>query len=161
MGGSIPKEYIPAIEQGMRAYCEQGGELKLPIVGVTARLVDGKSHDVDSSEMAFRTAGVLAMRMAMEQGGIKILEPIMKIEVSVPDEYMGEVLGDLNTRRMLIEELGHGAGNVRTIRGKVPIAEMFQYSTNLRSLTAGRGTYSMEPCEYTPVPRSLQDAIVR
>jgi elongation factor G len=161
VGGSVPKEYIPAVEDGIRDFCEKGGELKLPIVGVRASLIDGKSHDVDSSEMAFRTAGVLAMRMAIEAAGIRILEPIMKIEVTVPDDHMGEVLGDLNSRRVLIESLDHGHGNVRLIRGKIPIAEMFQYSTTLRSLTQGRGTYSMEPSEYVAVPRTLQDAIVR
>jgi elongation factor G len=160
-GGAVPKEYIPAVEAGVRDYCEKGGELKLPIVGMKATLVDGKSHDVDSSEMAFKTAGLMATREAFAKSGTNILEPIMKIEVQVPEEHMGEVLGDLNSRRVLIEELAQGMGNVRNIRGKVPIAEMFQYSTTIRSLTQGRGTYSMEPSEYAPVPRSLQEVIIK
>jgi elongation factor G len=161
VGGAIPKEYVPAVEDGIRTTCEQGGELRLPIVGLKATLVDGKYHDVDSSEIAFKTAGFLAVREALAQGGLVILEPLMKLDVQVPDEFMGAVLGDLNSRRMHIEELGQGAGNVRTIRGKVPIAEMFQYSTTLRSFTQGRGVFSMEPSQYAPVPRSLQDVIVK
>jgi elongation factor G len=161
VGGAIPREYIPAVEDGIREICEQGTELKLPIVGVKARLVDGKYHDVDSSEMAFRTAGNIAVREALAQLGFVILEPLMKLEVTCPDEHTGAVIGDLNSRRMVIEDLGQAPGNVRTIRGKVPIAEMFQYSTTLRSLTQGRGNFSMEPAEYQPVPRSLQDVIVK
>ena len=161
VGGSVPKEYIPAIEQGIRAYCERGGELRLPVVGMKALLVDGKAHDVDSSEMAFRAAGVLSMRMAVEKAGITILEPLMDIEVQTPEDYVGNVIGDLNSRRMQIEEITPGPGGLQTIRGRVPIAEMFQYSTTLRSNTQGRGTFSMQPSVYAPVPRSLQDVIVK
>jgi elongation factor G len=161
VGGSIPREFIPAVEDGIRSICEEGGELRIPIVGLKARLIDGKYHDVDSSEMAFRTAGQIAIREALAQLGQTILEPLMKLEVTVPDEFMGGVLGDLNSRRMNIEELGQGAGTLRTIRGKVPIAEMFQYSTTLRSLTQGRGNFSMEPCEYTPLPRSLAEVVIK
>jgi elongation factor G len=161
VGGAIPREFIAPIEDGLRAWCEEGGELRIPMVGLKARLVDGKYHDVDSSEMAFKTASHVAMREAVERLGIQILEPLMKLEVTVPDEFMGGVLGDLNSRRMQVEDLGQGAGTLRVIRGKVPIAEMFQYSTTLRSLTQGRGTFSMEPSEYTPVPRSLQETIVK
>ena len=160
VGGSIPKEYIPAVEDGIRKYCEDGGELRLPIVGVRAFLMDGKAHEVDSSELAFRAAGRLAIKGAMEQGGCTILEPLMKVEVQVPDEFVGAVIGDLNSRRMQIEDLSQGPGDIRIVRGKVPIAETFQYSTTLRSLTQGRATFSMEPNEYVPVPRSLQDVIV-
>ncbi len=161
VGGSIPKEYIPAIEYGIRMYCEGGGELKLPIVGVHATLIDGKSHDVDSSEIAFRAAGRLAILAAIETCGTTILEPLMTLEVSVPDEFVGNVIGDLNSRRVQIAEIAQGAGNLRIVRGKVPIAEMFQYSTSLRSMTQGRGTFSMSPSEYAKVPRSLQEAIIK
>ena len=106
-------------------------------------------------------AGFLAVRGALEQSGTVVLEPLMKLEVNVPDEFLGAVIGDLNSRRMQIEDLGSGAGNLRTIRGKVPIAEMFQYSTTLRSFTQGRGVFSMEPSESSPVPRSLQEVIVK
>jgi elongation factor G len=161
VGGAIPKEFIPAVEDGIIDTCAKGGDLKLPIVGLRATLIDGKYHEVDSNEMAFKTAGFLAVRGALEQGGLVILEPLMKLEVNVPDEFLGAVLGDLNSRRMQIEDLGQGAGNLRTIRGKVPIAEMFQYSTTLRSFTQGRGVFSMEPSEYAPVPRSLQEVVVK
>jgi elongation factor G len=161
VGGSVPKEYIPAVEDGILETCAKGGDLRLPIVGVKATLIDGKYHDVDSSEIAFKAAAFLAVRGALEQAGYVILEPLMKLEVNVPDEFLGAVLGDLNSRRMQIEDLGQGAGNIHTIRGKVPIAEMFQYSTTLRSFTQGRGVFSMEPSQYAPVPRSLQDVIAK
>mgnify|MGYP002624082332 CR=1 FL=1 len=161
VGGAVPKEYIPAVEDGIEKYCEEGGELRLPIVGLTATLVDGKYHDVDSSELAFRAAGRLAIRTALETAGITIMEPLMSIEVQTPDEFVGPVIGDLNSRRMQIGEIDQGPGNLRTIRGKVPIAEMFQYSTTLRSLTQGRATFTMQPSEYAPVPRSLQEVIVK
>ncbi|MCG3136048.1 MAG: Elongation factor G [Planctomycetes bacterium] len=160
-GGAIPREFIPAIEDGIRTLCEEGGELKIPIVGFKARLVDGKYHDVDSSEMAFKAAGQLAVREAIAGLGMTILEPLMKLEVTVPDEFMGAVLGDLNSRRTAIEDMASGAGTLRIVRGKVPIAEMFQYSTTLRSLTQGRGTFSMEPSAYQAVPRSLQETILK
>ena len=161
VGGRVPKEFIPAIEYGIVKYCEDGGDLRLPIVGVKATLVDGKSHDVDSSEIAFRAAGRLAIRGALEQAGCTIMEPLMRIEVTTPDEFVGNVIGDLNSRRMQIDEIAQGPGDIRIVRGKVPIAETFQYSTTLRSLTQGRANFSMEPCEYMPVPRSLQEVIVK
>jgi len=161
VGGSVPKEYIPAIEKGIREYCEKGGDLRLPIVGTKAVLVDGKAHDVDSSEIAFRAAGILCIRGALEKVGSTILEPLMDLEVQVPDDFVGAIIGDLNSRRTQIAEIAQGPGTLRTIRGKVPIAEMFQYSTTLRSLTQGRGTFSMAPCEYAPVPRSLQEVIIK
>jgi elongation factor G len=111
--------------------------------------------------MAFRTAGQIAMREALVQLGFTILEPLMKLEVNVPETYVGPVMGDLMSRRVLIEDQGVAPGNFKTIRGKVPIAEMFQYSTTLRSMTQGRGTFSMEPAHYQAVPRSLQDTIVK
>jgi elongation factor G len=158
-GGAIPKEYIPAIEDGIRTWCAEGGELKFPFVGVKATLVDGKYHDVDSSELAFVSAGKLAIRVAVEKVGATILEPIMRFEVTVPEEFLGPVVGDLSSRRAVVGEMADRSG-AKIIRGKVPISEMFQYATTLRSMTQGRGNFSLEPCEYAPVPKSLALKVV-
>ncbi|MCK6481822.1 MAG: elongation factor G [Planctomycetaceae bacterium] len=159
VGGAIPKEYIPAIEDGIRAYCTEGGDLRFPFVGLKAVLHDGKYHDVDSSELAFVAAGKLAIRTAVEKVGTTILEPIMRFEVTVPEEFTGPVMGDLNRRRAVVSENIEKAG-AKIIRGKVPIAEMFQYSTTLRSMTQGRGNFSLEPCEYAAVPQSIAKKVV-
>jgi elongation factor G len=160
VGGAIPKEYIPAVEDGIRAYCTEGGDLRFPFVGLRAVLFDGKYHDVDSSELAFTAAGRLAIRVAVEKAGTTILEPIMRFEVTVPEEFLGSVMGDLNSRRALVAEMTDKSG-AKIIRGKVPISEMFQYSTTLRSMTQGRGTFSLEPCEYAPVPKSIAAEVVK
>jgi len=157
-GGAIPKEYVPAIEDGIRQHCTEGGELKFPFVGIKATLVDGKYHDVDSSELAFLAAGKLAIRGAVEQVGTTILEPIMRFEVTVPEEFVGAVVGDLNSRRAVVHELSDKSG-AKIVRGKVPISEMFQYSTSLRSMTQGRGTFSLEPSEYAPVPKTIAEKV--
>jgi elongation factor G len=159
VGGSIPKEFIPAIEDGIRTYCAEGGDLRFPFVGIRAALYDGKYHDVDSSEMAFIAAGKLAIRAAIEKVGTTILEPIMRFEVTVPEEFLGPVMGNLSSRRAVVDESTDRSG-AKVIRGKVPIAEMFQYSTTLRSMTQGRGNFSLEPCEYSPVPKNLKEKIV-
>jgi elongation factor G len=159
VGGSIPKEFIPAIEDGIRAYCTEGGDLRFPFVGVKASLYDGKYHDVDSSELAFVAAGKLAVRAAIERVGTTILEPIMRFEVTVPEEFLGPVMGNLSSRRAVVDETTDRSG-AKVIRGKVPISEMFQYSTTLRSMTQGRGNFSLEPCEYSPVPKSLAAKII-
>ena len=159
VGGSIPKEFIPAIEDGIRTYCAEGGDLRFPFVGIRAALYDGKYHDVDSSEMAFIAAGKLAIRAAIEKVGTTILEPIMRFEVTVPEEFLGPVMGNLSSRRAVVDESTDRSG-AKVIRGKVPIAEMFQYSTTLRSMTQGRGNFSLEPCEYAPVPKNLKEKIV-
>jgi elongation factor G len=159
VGGTVPKEYVPAVEDGIRILCEEGGELRFPFVGIKATLIDGKYHDVDSSELAFNTAGKLALRAAVEKVGTTILEPIMRFEVTVPEEFVGSVMGDLNSRRCIIGEMEEKAG-VKIIRGKVPISEMFQYSTSLRSMTQGRGNFSLEPSEYAPVPQSIAKKVV-
>ena len=158
-GGSIPREYIPAVEKGIMAQCVKGAQYPFPFVGFKASLYDGKYHDVDSSDMAFQEAGRLAFRMAAE-GNHQFLEPIMKIEVLVPDTNLGDVIGDLNSRRASIEEIADRM-HLKVITGKVPIAEMFNYSSRLRGLTAGRGTYSMEPAGYAAVPQSVSEAIVK
>ena len=157
VGGSVPKEFIPAIKKGIENYAETGGELRYTYLGIVATLYDGKYHEVDSSEMAFRAAGVLAMRMAAE-GNRRIYEPTMKFEVQVPEEFLGEVIGDLNSRRAAISDM-ESRGLIRVLFGKVPVAAIFGYSTTLRSLTQGRGTAAMEPDEYQPVPRAMAEEI--
>lgn len=159
VGGAIPKEYIPAIDNGIQEAMQCGILGGYPVLGVKAVLYDGSYHDVDSSEMAFKIAGSMAFKEAMKKGDPVLLEPIMKIDVTVPEEYMGDVIGDINSRRGRIEgmELRNGA---QIIHGYVPLAEMFGYSTDLRSKTQGRGVYSMETDHYEPVPKSVQDKIV-
>ena len=153
VGGSVPREYIPAVQKGIEEYCKGGGELGFPLLGVHAVLFDGKSHEVDSSEMAFRAAGKLAMRLAVREN-TRLFEPAMEFEVQTPEEYLGDVIGDLNSRRAEISDI-ESRGIVRVILGTVPIGEMFGYSTRLRSITQGRGTYSMEPKGYQPLPKEL------
>jgi elongation factor G len=158
-GGSVPREYIPAVEAGIEAAIKGGGRIGFPYVKVVAELYDGQSHDVDSSAMAFEAAGVLAFRLAAENNSL-LLEPIMKIEIEAPEEKTGDVIGDLSSRRGLVEEMISKPGGISAVTGKVPLAEMFQYSTTLRSLTQGRGTYSMEPASYEPVPPNIAAKIL-
>jgi elongation factor G len=153
VGGAIPREYIPAVEKGIAEFCEKGGELGFPFLGVTAELHDGKFHEVDSSEMAFRTAGRLAMRMAAD-GNTCLYEPSMEFEVQTPEEFLGDIIGDLNSRRAEISDI-ESRGVIRVVFGTVPMGEMFGYATRLRSLSQGRATYSMEPAGYRPLPESL------
>jgi elongation factor G len=158
-GGSVPREYIPSVEAGIEAAIKGGGRIGFPYVKIVAELYDGQSHDVDSSAMAFEAAGVLAFRMAAE-GNSQLLEPIMKIEIEVPEEKTGDVIGDLSSRRGLVEEMIAKPGGISAVTGKVPLAEMFQYSTTLRSLTQGRGTYTMEPAAYEPVPPNIAEKVL-
>jgi elongation factor G len=143
-GGSVPREYIKPVEEGILAAVKGGGRIGFPFCKVVAELYDGQAHDVDSNAMAFETAGVLAFRMASENNSI-LLEPIMKIEIEAPEDKTGDVIGDLSSRRGLVEEMISKPGGISAVTGKVPLSEMFQYSTRLRSMTQGRGTYSMEP----------------
>ena len=159
-GGSVPKEYIPSVEYGIRTAAEGGGRLGFPFVKVKAELYDGQSHQVDSSTMAFEAAGMLAFRMASENNAL-LLEPIMAIEVEAPEQYTGDVIGDLSSRRGLIENMITKPGGITAVRGKVPLAEMFQYSTSLRSMTQGRGHYSMEPHSYEAVPNNIAEKILK
>ncbi len=158
-GGRIPKEYIPSIEFGINSAAKAGGRIGFPFVKVRCELYDGQFHDVDSSNMAFEAAGVLSFRMAAESN-TTILEPLMKIEVESPEEYTGDVIGDLSSRRGVIEEMITQPGGLTTVRGTVPLSEMFQYSTSLRSTTQGRGHYSMEPHTYEPVPAALAEKVL-
>ncbi|KEQ22385.1 elongation factor G [Paenibacillus tyrfis] len=159
VGGSIPREYIAPIQAGIEESMKNGVYAGFPLVDIKATVVDGSYHDVDSSEMAFKIAGSMALKAAAEKCRPVLLEPIMKVEVTVPEEYMGDVMGDLNSRRGRIEGMDtrHGA---QVIRAKVPLSEMFGYSTTLRSRTQGRGVYSMEISHYEEVPKSIADEIV-
>ncbi|MCL1924227.1 MAG: elongation factor G, partial [Defluviitaleaceae bacterium] len=159
VGGTIPKEYIPAIEKGIVEAMNTGILAGYPVLGVRATLYDGSYHDVDSSEMAFHIAGSMAFKDAMRQGDSVLLEPIMKVEVTVPEEYMGDVIGSLNSRRGRIEGM-EAQGGVQVIKSLVPLAEMFGYSTDIRSQTQGRGVFSMEFDHYEPVPKSVQEKVV-
>jgi len=158
-GGAVPREYIPSVGKGVKEASVKGREYPFPFVGVRCSLYDGKSHDVDSSDMAFQSAGRIAFQAAVA-GNQTFLEPMMKIEVLVPEDNLGDVIGDLNSRRAAIDEIADRA-NLKVITGMVPIAETFNYSSKLRSLTAGRGTYSMEPEGYAPVPASVRESIIK
>ena len=159
VGGAIPKEYIKPIEDGIREAAESGILAGYPVIDFKATVVDGSYHDVDSSEMAFKIAGSMAFKEGCKQGKSVLLEPIMKVEVTVPEEYMGDVIGDINSRRGRMEGMEARAGN-QIVRGFIPLSEMFGYATDLRSKTQGRGTYSMEPSHYEEVPKSVLDNIV-
>jgi elongation factor G len=158
VGGSIPKEYIPAIEAGISEAMSSGIIGGYPVLGVRAELYDGSYHEVDSSEMAFRIAGSMAFKDAMRKSAPALLEPIMKVDVTVPEEYMGDVIGDLNSRRGRIEGM-EAQGNAQVVHGYVPLAEMFGYATDLRSNTQGRGVYAMEVHHYEAVPKSIQEKV--
>jgi elongation factor G len=158
-GGAIPKEYIPAVDTGIEEALESGILAGYPLVDVRATLVDGSSHPVDSSEMAFRIAGSMAAQAAAKRAGVVLLEPIMKVEVVTPEEYMGDVIGDLSARRAHIGEMGQ-RGSAKVVRAEVPLAEMFGYATDLRSRTQGRATYTMEFGSYQQVPDQLAQELV-
>ena len=159
VGGSIPREYIPAVKKGIVNAMESGPLAGYPVVDIKVRLIDGSYHEVDSSEMAFEVAGAQAFRTAMRQGGIILLEPIMTVDVIVPEANMGDVIGDLNARRAKVENMEMKAA-ARSIRARVPLSEMFGYATAIRSLSQGRANYSMEPYNYKPVPKKLQAELV-
>jgi elongation factor G len=158
IGGAIPREYISSVEKGIRSSSAMGGPLRFPFVNLKASLVDGKFHEVDSSDLAFQLAGSLAFRNAMERTRVVLLEPRMRFEIVVPTDYMGDVVGDLNSRRAEIHEI-EIQDALRVIRGIVPLAEMFNYSTTIRSLSQGRGTASLEPADYSPVPESIAEEV--
>ena len=159
VGGAIPKEYIPAVGAGIEEAAKAGILGGFPVLGVHATVYDGSYHEVDSSEMAFKIAGSLAFKDAMNKAGAVLMEPIMKVEVTMPEEYMGDVIGDINSRRGRIEGMDDIGGG-KLIRAYVPLAEMFGYSTDLRSRTQGRGNYSMFFEKYEQVPKSIQEKII-
>ena len=159
VGGAIPKEYIPAVGEGIEEATQAGILAGFPVVGVHATVYDGSYHEVDSSEMAFHIAGSMAFKEAMQKANPVLLEPIMKVEVTMPEEYMGDVIGDINSRRGRIEGIDDLGGG-KIVRGYVPLAEMFGYSTDLRSKTQGRGNYSMFFEKYEQVPKNIQEKII-
>ncbi|QUH28952.1 elongation factor G [Vallitalea guaymasensis] len=159
VGGSIPKEYIPAVDNGIQEAMSSGLLAGYPVLGIKAVCYDGSYHDVDSSEMAFKIAGSMAFKEAMKKGGATLCEPIMRVDVSVPEDYMGDVIGDINSRRGRIEGMEPRNG-VQQIHGFVPLSEMFGYATDLRSKTQGRGTYVMQFDHFEPLPKSIQEKII-
>ena len=159
VGGAIPKEYIPAVEAGIKGAMQSGVLAGYPVVDVKVTLYDGSYHEVDSSEMAFKIAGSMAFKDAMKKAAPVLMEPIMKVSVTVPTDYLGDVMGDINSRRGMILGQEQRTGAVQ-VDSNVPLSNMFGYATDLRSKTQGRGQYAMEPSHYSPVPRSLADDII-
>ncbi len=159
-GGAIPKEYISSIEAGCLAEFSRGHVAGYPIIGAHMELIDGSYHDVDSSEMAFRAAGALAIREALPKLGVELLEPWMKVEVETPDEFTGTIIGSLNAKRAMISET-EPRGVTTVVRGETPLGEMFGYTTDLRSMSQGRAAFTMEPGDYKSVPRSMVEEIAK
>jgi elongation factor G len=159
VGGVVPREYISPAEQGMKEACESGILAGYPVIDLKATLVDGSYHEVDSSEMAFKIAGSMAIKEAVMKASPVLLEPMMKVEVEVPEDFLGDVMGDLNSRRGQIEGMGSEQGLAK-VTVKVPLAEMFGYATDIRSKTQGRGIFSMEFSHYEEVPRNVAEAII-
>ena len=159
VGGSIPREYVPAVDQGIKGAMAAGVLAGYPVVGILAECYDGSYHDVDSSEMAFKIAGSMAMKEALKKGVSQLMEPIMKVTVDVPEDYMGDVIGDINSRRGQMEGMESRNGSAQ-INAYVPLSAMFGYSTDLRSKSQGRGNYSMEFHHYDPIPKNIQEKII-
>jgi elongation factor G len=158
-GGRVPREFIPAVDSGIEEALDNGVLAGYPLVDLRAVLVDGSAHDVDSSEMAFRIAGSMALQEAARKAGVKLLEPVMEVEVVTPEDYMGDVIGDLNSRRGQVESMNQ-RGNARVVKALVPLSEMFGYVGDLRSKTQGRATYTMQFHSYQDVPGNLAEDIV-
>jgi elongation factor G len=160
VGGAIPREYVSAVEDGVMEACQTGVLAGFPVVDVRVTVYDGSYHDVDSSEIAFKMAGIFGFKEAARRANLVLLEPIMSIEVVVPEEYTGDIIGDLNSRRCKIEMMGE-RGKLRFVRGLVPLSEVFGYATAIRSLSQGRATYTMEPHSYQQIPKNLSEAIIQ
>ncbi|MBI3359629.1 MAG: elongation factor G, partial [Chloroflexi bacterium] len=161
VGGSIPREYIPAVEKGVKEAMESGVIAGYPLVDIKVELIDGSFHEVDSSEMAFKMAGSMAFKEGVQKGGPVLLEPVMKVEVVAPEEFTGDIMGNLGARRANIEGMEPRSGKAQAIRAMVPLAEMFGYATDLRSMTQGRGVFTMEFDHYAQVSQSVADEIVK
>jgi elongation factor G len=158
-GGSVPKEYIPGVAKGLESVMGNGVLAGFPVIGCKATLMDGAYHDVDSSVMAFEIAGRAVARKGLKEAGAKLMEPMMKVEVTTPEDYMGDVIGDINSRRGMVGELGE-RGNMKVVRARVPLANMFQYVSSLRSATKGRASYAMELESYEVVPPNVEKEIM-
>jgi elongation factor G len=161
VGGVVPREYIPAVQKGVAEAMDSGALAGYPVVDVKVALVDGSYHEVDSSEMAFKIAGSMAFKEGTSKAGPVLLEPIMKVETVVPEEYVGDVVGDFSSRRGEISGMDPRAGGVQAVTGNVPLSEMFGYATDLRSMTSGRGTFTMEFLRYSPVSQSIAERVMR
>ncbi|MRJ42755.1 MULTISPECIES: elongation factor G [Idiomarina] len=160
VGGVVPKEYIPAVDKGIQEQMQNGVLAGYPVLGVKATLYDGSYHDVDSSEMAFKIAGSMAFKKGALQARPALLEPMMKVEVVTPEDFMGDVVGDLNRRRGIIEGMEDGAGGLKEVRAQVPLSEMFGYATDLRSQTQGRASYAMEFLKYAEAPNNIAEQVI-
>jgi elongation factor G len=154
-GGRLPKNFITATQTGCREALAAGSLMGMPVVGVKVTLVDGSTHPVDSSEMAFRAAGAMALKEILKDCGPILIEPVMAVAASCPDSAMGTVVGDINSRRGTVTSLSDRPGGIKVVDALVPLAEMFGYSSQLRSMTQGRGSYSMEPNHYAAVPKAI------
>ena len=161
VGGVVPKEYFGAVDKGIQERMKNGVLAGYPVVGIKATLYDGSYHDVDSDELSFKMAGSMAFRKGFMNANPVLLEPVMKVEVETPEEYMGEIMGDLNRRRGMVQGMDDMFGGVKQIRAEVPLAEMFGYATQLRSMSQGRATYSMEFAKYAETPRNVADEIIK
>jgi elongation factor G len=159
-GGRVPREYIPSVDQGIQSAMQLGVLAGFPLVGIKATLLDGAAHDVDSSEMAFKIAGSMILKEAVRKADPVLLEPVMAVEVRTPEDYMGDVIGDINSRRGMIQSMEDATG-VKVIRAQVPLSEMFGYVGDLRSKTQGRAVYSMQFDSYAEVPRNVADEIIK
>jgi elongation factor G len=160
VGGAIPKEFINSVMRGVEEAMTNGVVAGYPVVDIHVNVTDGSSHDVDSNENAFKMAAIFAMKDAFKRANPILLEPIMDVEVTTPEDYQGDIMGDLNRRRGQIQEMG-SKGNVAIVKAKVPLAEMFGYSTDVRTISSGRASYSMEPASFDPVPQNIVQAICK
>jgi elongation factor G len=161
VGGTVPREYIPAVEKGIREAADSGVLAGYPVTDLKVSLFDGSFHEVDSNEMAFKMAGSMAFKEGVHKGAPVLLEPTMRVEVVVPEEFLGDVMGQINSRRGSIQGMEVRPGNAQAVRALVPLAEMFGYATQLRSVTQGRGVFSMEFDHYAPIPQSVAEEIVK
>ena len=160
VGGAVPKEYIPAAQKGVEEALNNGVLGGYPVIGIRVAIVDGSYHEVDSSEMAFRIAGSMAIKEAIKKADPVLMEPVMSVEVVVPEEYMGDVIGDLSSRRGRVLEMGVRA-NARVVKAFVPLASMFGYATDLRSKTSGRASFTMTFDHYEEVPKSVAEELLK
>jgi elongation factor G len=160
-GGTIPKEFIKPSFNGVKDAMQGGVLAGYPVVSVRARLIDGAYHEVDSSEMAFKVAGSMCLKEGVQKAGPVLLEPVMKVEVSVPDDYTGTIVGDLSARRGIINGMEPRGGGSTSIRASVPLGEMFGYATNLRNMTQGRGSFSMEFEKYSIAPNNIAEEVIK
>jgi len=161
VGGAIPKEFISPIEKGVKEASDNGVLAGYPVVDIKVTLFDGSFHEVDSSEMAFKMAAILGFKEGVQKGNPILLEPMMKVEVVVPEEYLGDVMGQINSRRGLIQGMEVRLGNAQAVKAMVPLAEMFGYATQLRSATQGRGVFNMEFDHYAPVSKLVAEEILK